>query len=64
MFFFLCSSPEDEPWHPWLGTAAKAGKGKAQMQTRPPSTNHTGQRLNKTTWMCCPKTLACLVINQ
>lgn len=44
--WLLCCSPEDEPWHSWLGTAAKAGKGTAQMQTtRPPSANHTtGQR--------------------
>lgn len=24
--FRLCCSPEDEPWPPWLGNAAKAGK--------------------------------------
>lgn len=47
--WLLCCSPEDEPWHSWLGTAAKAGKGTAQMQTtRPPSANHTtGQRSNE-----------------
>lgn len=63
--WIFCCSPEDEPWHPWPGTAAKAGKGKAQMQTaRPPSANHTtGQRSKKDwTWMSLHYFLCYLVM--
>lgn len=41
--YFL--NPEDEPWHPWHGNAAKTGKGTTQMQTT--DANHITGRWRK-----------------